>query len=234
MDGKEIRRYARTLLLTAALLLAVTSSVYADGAITVVTSMPVPVPILPAVIPAITAEDLPEVNTSTLPAVDTSEWASSVDAIQAARSTLNAVFDSAQDQVTTVLSDASAEMGKARGVINAVRTRVGSPLSDTYARDGSTTYTVYQITYDMTNAIQFSTAYLRGMSRLGGVGLDLTFVVLGLGWMAFVNLLDLLIMAVTAFVRFLFNLIVWVIDAVKFIVDLVQLIVAVIKLLFFL
>jgi hypothetical protein len=196
--------------------------------------MPVPVPILPAVIPEITAADLPEINASALPAVDTSEWASSVDAIQAARSTLNTVFDNAQDQVTTVLSNASAEMGKARGVINAIRTRVGSPMADTYARDGEATYTAYQIAYDMTNAIQFSTAYLRGMSRLGGVGLDLTFVVLGLGWMAFVNLLDLLIRAVTAFVRFLANLLLWLINTVKFIIDLVQLFITVIKLVPFL
>lgn len=234
MDGKEIRRHVGTVLVILALLLTATSSVYADGTIAVVTSMPVPVPIMPAVIPEITADDLPEINSSTLPAVDTSAWSSSVDAIQEARTMLSTVFDGAQDQMTTLLSDASAEMGKARSVINAVRTRVGSPLSDTYARNGETTYTVYQIAYDMTNAIQFSTAYLRGMSRLGGVGLDLTFVVLGLGWMAFVNLLDLLVRAVVAFVRFLANLLLWAIDTAKFIIDLVHLIVAVAKLIPFL
>jgi hypothetical protein len=45
----------------------------------------------------------------------------------------------------------------------------------------------------MVNSIQFSVAYLRGVSNLGGVGLDLTFILLGLGWMAFVNIVDLLI-----------------------------------------
>jgi len=197
MDNKKICQYVRTAVFITVLLVISPSSIYADGSVTVVTAMPVPVPILPAVVPEITANDLPSIDIDALPSLDTSalteEWSAVTDFIESSRSTVNVLLDGMEEQTSNYIADSATAIGKTRGVINGVRARVGSPLSDVYVRNGETTYTAYKIALDMVNSIQFSVAYLRGVSNLGGVGLDLTFILLGLGWMAFVNIVDLLI-----------------------------------------
>ena len=221
MDNKQITKNVRAAFIAAAMLVLTTLPAAADT-VSVVTQVLIPVPVLPAVVPEITAADLPTVDLSSLPGIDTSEWTSTVDSITVARTAVNAVMTEAQDRVTAEISHAAARMGQTRSVINNVRARVGSPLSDVQARDGETTYTAYAIASDSVNAIQFSMAYLRGLSRLGGVGLDLTFVFLGLGWVVVVNLLDVSLRAAIALVKFISTVIDGVVNLVNTVLSLIS------------
>lgn len=221
MDNKQTAKNVRAAFIAVAMLMLTTVPAAADT-VSVVTQVLIPVPVLPAVVPEITAADLPTVDLSGMSGIDTSEWDSTIDSITAARTIVNAVMTDAQDRVTTEISHASARMGQARSVVNNVRARVGSPMTDIHARDGETTYTAYSIAYDSVNAIQFSMAYLRGLSRLGGVGLDLTFVFLGLGWVVVVNLLDVSLRAAIALVKVISNVIDGIIKIVNTILNLIS------------
>jgi hypothetical protein len=108
-------------------------------------------------------------------------------------------------------------------LINKARARVGSPLSDIQARnDTGTEYTAYGVASEMSNSIAFSIAYLRGLSKFGAVGTDLTFVILGLAWIAIVNLIDLIIRVSIVLFRILLRLANLVYNAIRLILDIVN------------
>jgi hypothetical protein len=86
--------------------------------------MPVPVPILPAVVPEITANDLPSIDIDALPSLDTSalteEWSAVTDFIESSRSTVNVLLDGMEEQTSNYIADSATAIGKTRGVINGV------------------------------------------------------------------------------------------------------------------
>jgi hypothetical protein len=87
--------------------------------------------------------------------------------------------------------------------------------------DTGTQYTAYGMASDMANSMAFAVAYLRGLSKLGAVGTDLTFVLIGLAWIAVVNLIDVLFRISVVLFKILGNVIDFVIRAIELLIEIV-------------
>jgi hypothetical protein len=177
------------------MLLAVPASAAGDDPTTVY-EMPMPIPQMPSVIDAITVDEIPSISRAELPQV--SGLPSRLSAIQAADSLSAAVVSRAEGYMNTTLTSIDSQLAQYRGLLTGIRLRVGSPSSDVLmtAQDAAgnyVNYTAYDAALQMKTSMYTMVAYLRGLSNIGGVGLNLTFIVVGLAWVAAVRLIDLAI-----------------------------------------
>lgn len=210
MDYKTIRKNARVcgLVVVLGLLLAVPAAA-APGEPTTVYPLPMPIPIMPSVVQPLEVASIPSLSRAALPQV--SGLPSRMGAISAAAATSNDVLSRAESTLDSTLTSLTSELDRSRSLVTTLRARVGSPNSDVLmvAQDASgamVSYTAASAAATMRDSIYTSTAYLRGLSNLGGVGLNLTFIILGLGWIAVVNLLDLAVRVAVFLVKVLARL----------------------------
>jgi hypothetical protein len=205
-------------------LLAVPASA-AGGNPTTVYELPMPVPAMPAVIDPLTIEEIPSISRSQLPQV--SGLPSRLSAINAADSLSEAVMNRATSTMNNTMTSIDNQLAQYRGLLTDVRMRVGSPTSDVMLTaqdvDGNfVDYTAYSAAAQMSNSIYTTVAYLRGLSNLGGVGLNLAFIVVGLAWVAIVRLIDLAIRVPIAMIRVVRALISDLIKIVNLIINIAQ------------
>jgi hypothetical protein len=211
MDVKQIRENARIYGLIAVLSLLLTvPAAAAGGDPTTIYELPMPVPAMPAVIDQLTVEEIPSISRSQLPQV--SGLPSRMAAIDAAANTSDAVFSRAESTLNSTLTSLSTRLDAGRSLITGLRLRVGAPTSEALAKAQNASgvyvsYTAYDMATEMRTSIYYATAYLRGLSNLGGVGLNLTFIIIGLAWIGVVNLIDLLTRAAIFMFRMLGNLV---------------------------
>lgn len=196
-------------ILVLALLLAVPAAAAGDDPVSLY-SLPMPVPVLPSVIDPITIDQIPSLSRAQLPQI--SGLPSRMSAINAASNTSNAVLSRAESTLNSTLTSMSTRIDAGRSLITGLRLRLGAPTSDVLmvAQDQSgnmINYTAYDAALQMKTSTYTTTAYLRGLSNLGGVGLNLTFIIIGLGWIAIVNLIDLSVRAGVFLLRLIGNLI---------------------------
>lgn len=173
-------------------LLAVPAS--AAGGAPVIQPLPMPIPAIPSVVAPLNISDIPALSRAQLPQV--SGLPSRMSAIATASNTSDAMLTRAEDTLNSTLTSLSAQLDSSRLLVASLRAHVGAPTADTIVKAQNVygvyeSYTAYDVATTMSNSVYTSTAYLRGLSRLGGVGLSLTFVILGLGWIVTVNLIDL-------------------------------------------
>jgi len=193
MDNNARWKNARTAGLIVALLLLITVPASAAGDPVSTIEMPMPVPDLPSVVPALSVSDLPAISRGSLPQV--SGLPSRISAINAVANTSDAVLSRSESLLADSLSSANSRMNRSRSLVSDLRARVGAPTSEALIKarddtDAMISYTAYEAAEEMRDSVFTTTAYLRGLSGLGGVGLNLTFIILGLGWIAVVNLID--------------------------------------------
>lgn len=186
--------------------------------------MPMPVPALPAPAQAIQRSDLPEIRSS-LPTV--SSLPSQLNAINAAGTRADQVMSRAENRLDSTLSSASARINQTRELVDTLRARVGSPQSDQLIKaqnqyNAYVSYTAYDVATTMQGSIYTSTAYLRGLSNLGSTGLNLTFVILGLGWIGIINLLEFLVRISAFILRIIGALISWTITLITALIDIIN------------
>jgi hypothetical protein len=206
------------------MLLAVPASAAGDDPTTIY-EMPMPIPQMPSVIDAVTVDDIPSISRAELPQV--SGLPSRMSAINAAANTSDAVLSRAEGTLNSTLTSLSTRLDAGRSLITGLRLRLGAPTSDVLmtAQDAAgnyVNYTAYDAALQMKTSIYTTTAYLRGLSNLGGVGLNLTFVIIGLGWIAVVNLIDLSVRAGVFLLRIIGNLINALIRLIDLIIQIVS------------
>jgi hypothetical protein len=187
--------------------------------------MPVPVPVMPSVIDPLTVEEIPSLSRSQLPQV--SGLPSRLSAINTAANTSDVILSRAESSLNSTLTSLSTRLDAGRSMITGLRMRIGAPTSDVLmtAQDAAgnyVNYTAYDAALTMRKSIYTTTAYLRGLSNLGGVGLNLTFIIIGLGWIAVVNLIDLAIRAGVFLLRMIGNLINGLVKAIDLLIQIVS------------
>lgn len=185
-----------------------------------VQQLPVALPSMPQAIPELTAEQLPSFS---LPNVNNYSFPSAEAQISAARSKLGALFNESRVALNQEFENVSAEMGRTRLFINRTRQIVGAPLAVNVQSDTTRVTTAYAVAVQMTGAMQTSVAYLRGLSSLGATGLNLTFIFLGLGWLMFLKLLEIVIALAVALRTFMLGVIRWILEFLGILFDVLQL-----------
>lgn len=196
-----------------------------DGAGTLyVEPVPLPVPILPAPIPAVLESDLPDLA---LPEITLPEYPSVVNQIDALGAQIDAALAYSRGVMNSQFADATRQLSRVRTAIFRVRAIVGSPL-DIEARSDSSKpkISVYEAAADLSSGISVSMMYLRGLSEIGATGLDLAFVFVGILWLAFVNLASFLLDAIFAIVKFISKLIAWILQFVELLMSFIRTILA--------
>jgi hypothetical protein len=74
----------------------------------------------------------------------------------------------------------------------------------------------------MSDSVYTSTAYLRGLSNLGGVGLNLTFIILGLAWIAIVNLIELALRTAVVLLKVIGRIMTFVISVINMLLNMLS------------
>ena len=173
-------------------------------------ALPVAIPALPALPEAISAASiratLPTVVMPEVPELVT--LPSLVEPINAANAELEAWMGARRGELNTEFNRLSTRLARARATSNRAYALVGSPMLVTVQNHGQTYSSAYQIAEEMSETMSVSFAYLRGLSRMGTMGLDITFVLLGLAWLMILNLLDLWMHVIAL----MFRPLLWVID----------------------
>ncbi len=176
--------------------------------------LPAPLPAMPAMPQAVTVASLPAVVLPSRPALNLPSIANTVNGINA---DLDAAITARRVELNTEFARLNRQLARARVTTNKLRARIGSPL-EVSVNSGSQSYTsAYQMASEMSGAMQTSIAYLRGLSRIGTTGLDLTFVFLGLGWLIVLQLIDMWVHIICL----MFKPLLWVIDQFRKTVDLI-------------
>ncbi len=212
MDRSQIRQNApkAALIVVLGMLLATPASAAPNPGVDVA-PLPLPVPYLgsPVAVQALQVADIPSLSRQNLPQV--SGLPSRLGAISAAANLSNDMLSRAEARLDSTLISASAQIDLSRSLVADLRARLGSPTSSVIAqaRDAGgnmISYTAYDAAVEMRDSIYTSTAYLRGLSNLGGVGLNLTFIIIGMAWIALVNFLDLVLQISVTLVKFIARL----------------------------
>jgi hypothetical protein len=107
---------------------------------------------------------------------------------------------------------------QARTVTNQARAVIGESSGDSgdmmFAAAGEGPLSATSIATDLAAAIRWSMAYLRGLSNLGPLGLDLTFIFVALGWIVLVNVSEMGVRLVAWLLRTIIGVITWVFNTV--------------------
>lgn len=169
-------------------------------------------------------------RTLQFPTVDHSDWPSTLPA----RNTLKAAITNRMTLLTTSVTRpldwTLSRVSEFKSTIGVLQAIVGDPLQ-THATDGyQQSVTIYSAATKMSSGMRVGAAYLRAISRIGPVGLNLTLVFAGLVWVIFINLLDLLFTLGTALVKIILKLVMIAIQIAGLLFSLLQLIIALIKL----
>jgi len=182
--------------------------------------IPLPVPVMPDPVPALTESDLPDLA---LPAIAVPEYPSAVDQIDALGAQVDAALSYSRGVMNAQFASAMRQLGRVRTALFRVRTIVGSPLEIEARSDSAKpAISVYEAVADLSSGISVSMMYLRGLSEIGATGLDLAFVFIGLLWLAFVNLTSFLLDAVFAIIKIISKLIAWILQFVELLMSFVQ------------
>ena len=142
--------------------------------------LPAPLPVMPGVVA------MPDI---TFPAPDRSQWPDTTIVRQGLWSSINAELVDARQTINEQYDSARANIVAVRSATQAIRTFVGNPVNTT-AQSDSRVVTVNSMAAEMSNSVAVALGYVRAVSNIGPMGMDLAFIFIGLGWVMFVNLLE--------------------------------------------
>lgn len=176
--------------------------------------LPVPLPVSPG------AVSLPEIS---FPEVTNNSWPSLI----AQKSNLESA---AHERVVNIRYNLNSQYNATRNALNEVRVTtdmisnaVGDPTS-VAVNTGTSALNATQIAQQMSSSMSYATGYLRAITTVGPLGLDLAFVFIGLGWIVFVNLVTLLIRLMFWFIHIMWEIMLaayYLIDSVSEVANLI-------------
>jgi hypothetical protein len=168
--------------------------------------LPAPLPRTPGVIA------MPELN---LPRIDRASWPSLV----AQRTELDAkgrsVLSGVRSDLSQRYSEALGQMAEVRSVTGEWRSFLGVAEGGEIAvstQSADQSFTMASVAQQMGSSIEFSVGYLRAITGLGPMGLDLAFVFVALAWVFFVNLSTFAIKLTAWLIRTLFDILAFIIS----------------------
>lgn len=162
-----------------------------------------------------------------LPNINPAEWPSLSMGRQTVLEQVYLQINSTKDTLSNQYGWAREQVANVKETTSALREFIGSPDS-VMASGGGRTVTVTGMAQEMSQSVGFSLAYLRAVSDLGPLGLNLVFVFIGLGWMLFVNLMDWLTHIIAWVIKTMFRVIGAVIEFVRILFEIVRTIMALI------
>lgn len=179
----------------------------------VIMQMPAP---LPEVGGSSAAGNIPDLN---LPPVSHNDWPSSAGEQADARSDIQGYVEGVNDVLNDNYEFVLERVYQARTITNQARAVIGESGGDSgdmmFAAAGEgNELSATSIATDLAGAIRWSMAYLRGLSNLGPLGLDLAFVFAALGWIVLVNVTEMGVRLVAWLLRTIIGVITWVVNTV--------------------
>jgi hypothetical protein len=177
----------------------------------VIMQMPAPIPDLAGS----SSGNIPDLN---LPPVSRGSWPSSVPAQEGVRSDVGGYVEGVNNVLNDNYEFILGRIYQARTVTNQARAVIGESSGDSgdmmFAAAGEGPLSATSIATDLAAAIRWSMAYLRGLSNLGPLGLDLTFIFVALGWIVLVNVSEMGVRLVAWLLRTIIGVITWVFNTV--------------------
>jgi hypothetical protein len=119
---------------------------------------------------------------------------------------VNGVLNDQYSWVLDRIYQARTVTNQARSVIGDVD-QVGAEEIGFSAASDEGEISAASIATDLAGAIRWSMAYLRALSNLGPLGLDLAFVFIGLGWIVLVNVMDMAVRLVAWLLGLIFKVV---------------------------
>lgn len=154
---------------------------------------------LPAPLPSV--PDPVNMPPLTLPYVNHESWPTTVDEREVMKLLVRNRVEALRQSLSARYSDARLSVRSVRNTTDSISAMVGDPMQTT-ATTGARSVTLTGMAQEMAQSVSFSLGYARAISRIGPLGLDLVAVFFGLGWLAFVSVITLLI----RIIAFLFRL----------------------------
>lgn len=190
-------------------------------------AVPAPLPKMPEPVP-IYSVDLPEINVSAWPSSR-----SAVDSLfEEVDTAMSTQLTTVRSRLNTQYSAVLAQVSSVRQVTNDIKAAIGDPLTinvrDIDKQGNARVTTVSMMAAQLTSSTRYAIGYMRALSNLGPLGLDLLFVFIGLGWMVFINILAFLIEGIAWFLKQLGRLKDEVIKLLSFLLDFIRTILLVI------
>lgn len=162
--------------------------------------LPAPLPRTPGVI------NMPALE---LPEIDRSRWPSLVEQRAELDTKGRSALSGVRSELSQRYSEALAQVDDVRTTVGEWRSFVGMTeggMESITAQSASRSFTMASVAQEMGASIEFSVGYLRAITGLGPLGLDLAFVFVGLAWVWFVNLSIMAIKLTAYLIRSLFNI----------------------------
>jgi len=161
--------------------------------------LPAPLPSLPGRI------SLPDI---TLPLVDHSQWPDTTTSRNAAWQAINASVADVRTTINEQYSNARSQVAALRSTTQSMRDFIGNPAS-TVSQGYGQSFTVTGMASQMSNSVASALGYVRAVSAIGPMGLDLVVIFIGLGWVLFLNFFEWLMMLIVSIIKTLAGIVVW-------------------------
>lgn len=185
--------------------------------------LPAPLPDMP---PGVS---LPDLN---LPQPNAASWPSTAVVEGVVREDVETVVGNVNGVLTANYGFVLDRIYEARRVTNQVVQVIGSedePAGSFGIMSEGDEISATSLATDLAGAIRWTMAYMRGISKLGPLGLDLVFVFVGLGWIVLVNLADMAIRLAAWLIGIIGKVIAFAMKIVEVIFHIIGLILSVIE-----
>jgi len=175
--------------------------------------LPMPLPRLPGSV------DMPDIA---FPYVDFSEWPSVTDGRESVGSTINGELYLARDIINEQYDRARDGINAVRETTQSIRDFVGNPMTSVTAQSDSRIVSVNSMASEMAQSVSYSLGYLRAVSNLGPMGLDLVFIFIGLGWVLFMNVVEWIMAVIVWLLKMLAGAITFAFRILELVMELIR------------
>lgn len=175
--------------------------------------LPAPLPAMPGAI------RMPDVA---FPYIDFSTWPTVSDGRAGLATQINQRLYDTRAVINEQYTRARLTLQTVRETTAGIREFVGNPMTSVSTQSDSRTVTVNSMASEMAQSVEFSISYLRAVSNLGPLGLDLVFIFIGLGWILFVNLAEWVLRAIIWILKALGSAFAFVLRIIDLILSLIR------------
>jgi len=175
---------------------------------------------LPAPLPSMPRRVImPDLN---LPYIDFSDWPTVSDGRAGLAEQINQRLYVQHAMINEQYNRAREGLNAVKSTTRALREFVGNPVTSITSQSDTRVVTVNSMAAEMAQSVEYSIGYLRAVSNLGPMGLDLVFIFIGLGWVLFMNVLEWLVLAIAWILKMIAGAINFVLRIIELIMDMIR------------